>query len=174
MLDAEHHEDKLLTKRASNVKSSSNGNGDTVAPLPAPTKQISQEKKYHILIIEDNVTNAKILSRSLTRLGHNVHVCGHGKDALDYIATTQAWASNATATAPNSIPLDLVLSDMEMPVMDGMQFVREARRLQGQGLIRGHLPVVAITGNAREEQVRLAVEAGMVNAFVSWLSCGGS
>jgi len=112
---------------------------------------------YHILIVEDNITNQRVLARSLTRQGHTVHVTGHGREALSYISQSLAW----TPAIPNAVPLDIVLSDMEMPVMDGLEFVKEVRRLQQQKVIKEGFPVVAITGNARDEQVKTAKEAGM-------------
>jgi CheY-like chemotaxis protein len=51
--------------------------------------------------------------------------------------------------------------DVEMPVMDGLSCVRRIRELESKGGIIGHVPVIAITANARNEQVAVAVEAGM-------------
>lgn len=51
--------------------------------------------------------------------------------------------------------------DVEMPVMDGLGAVRRIRQLQAKGDINAHIPVIAITANARQEQVAVAIEAGM-------------
>lgn len=47
-----------------------------------------------------------------------------------------------------------------MPVMDGKAFVRQVRRLQGEGLLTQNIPVIAVTGNARNEQIQQAKECG--------------
>ena len=51
--------------------------------------------------------------------------------------------------------------DLEMPVMDGLGAVRRIRQLEARGDINAHVPVIAITANARPEQVAVAMEAGM-------------
>jgi CheY-like chemotaxis protein len=51
--------------------------------------------------------------------------------------------------------------DVEMPVMDGLGAVRRIRQLEDKGDINAHIPVIAITANARQEQVAVALEAGM-------------
>lgn len=51
--------------------------------------------------------------------------------------------------------------DVEMPVMDGLGAVRRIRQLESKGDITHHVPVIAITANARPEQVTTALEAGM-------------
>jgi CheY-like chemotaxis protein len=51
--------------------------------------------------------------------------------------------------------------DVEMPVMDGLGAVRRIRQLEDKGDINKHIPVIAITANARQEQVAVALEAGM-------------
>jgi CheY-like chemotaxis protein len=48
-----------------------------------------------------------------------------------------------------------------MPVMDGLGAVRRIRQLEDKGDINKHIPVIAITANARQEQVAVALEAGM-------------
>lgn len=116
--------------------------------------------RLNVLIVEDNLINQKVLARSVTKLGHNVMVAGHGKEALQYISKTSSWNDGP---AQGACHLDIVFSDLEMPEQDGLGFVAEVRRLQREGIIRGHLPVVAITGNARAEQVNLAMKAGMVS-----------
>lgn len=57
--------------------------------------------------------------------------------------------------------LSIVLMDIEMPVMDGLTCIRRIRELQASEHIIGHIPVLAVSANARSEQVRQAVEAGM-------------
>ena len=49
-----------------------------------------------------------------------------------------------------------------MPVMDGLTCTKKIRELERDGKLTGHVPIIAVTANARAEQVRTALEAGMV------------
>ncbi|MCJ1471987.1 hypothetical protein MMC13_000631 [Lambiella insularis] len=112
--------------------------------------------KYDILLVEDNVVNQKILGKRLEKAGCTVHVANHGQEALDFLRQTRFWRGNSTGKA-----LDLILMDLEMPVMDGLTCTRRIRELQQEGEIEQHIPVIAVTANARTEQVNEAFAAGM-------------
>jgi CheY-like chemotaxis protein len=90
---------------------------------------------------------------------HTVHVADDGLAALNFLATT-TFASCPSSSSP-PIPLSIILMDVEMPVMDGLGAVRRIRQLEAKGDINKHIPVIAITANARQEQVAVALEAGM-------------
>lgn len=49
----------------------------------------------------------------------------------------------------------------EMPVMDGLTCTKRIRQLEKEGSIVGHIPIIAVTANARDEQIQTAIEAGM-------------
>lgn len=53
--------------------------------------------------------------------------------------------------------------DKEMPVMDGLQCTSKIREFEGQGLLNRHVPIIAVTANARSEQIATLLEAGMVS-----------
>ena len=57
--------------------------------------------------------------------------------------------------------ISVVLMDVEMPVMDGLTATKRIRELQSEGAIRCHVPIVAVTANARPEQVKEMMEAGV-------------
>jgi CheY-like chemotaxis protein len=99
----------------------------------------------------------KVLSRQLEKAGCVVHVAGHGEEALDFLKTTTFWHTQTTIGQN----LSIVLMDVEMPVMDGLTCVRRIREMQHSGEVVGHVPVLAVTANARNEQVKEAVNAGM-------------
>jgi CheY-like chemotaxis protein len=65
--------------------------------------------------------------------------------------------------------LSVVLMDLEMPVMDGITCVKKIRELQAAGLISGHVPVIAVTANARKDQIMMSMSAGMVGDFTNSL-----
>jgi CheY-like chemotaxis protein len=103
----------------------------------------------------DNLVNQKVMSQQLRRAGYSVAVANHGLEALEHLK------KSSHADPSNGTPLNLVLCDVEMPVMDGLEFMRTVRNMEIQGTLKGHMPVIAVTANARAEQQALALEAGM-------------
>lgn len=114
------------------------------------------------------------MSQQLRRLGCTVHLANHGLEALDFLRKTSFWADRPASTraleeAPSPktrlqsdiIPLSVVLMDLEMPVLGGLETVKRIRSLQSEGTIVGHVPVIAVTANARREQIAVAIEHGM-------------
>lgn len=124
------------------------------APLKAP---IAATVPKHVLIVEDNLVNQKVLSKQLRSAGCIVSVANHGEEALVFLATTRFWKGNEESGKE----LAVVLMDLEMPVMDGLTCVKRIRQLQKEGLIVRHIPVIAVTANARSEQIATAKESGM-------------
>ena len=98
-----------------------------------------------VLLVEDNPVNMLIAHEMLESLGLDVIQAEDGQQALDLIGAH---------------PLDLVLMDCQMPVLDGYAAARQIRAREAKfGLPR--LPVVALTANAFDEDARLATESGM-------------
>lgn len=95
------------------------------------------------------------MSQQLKRAGYVVAVANHGLDALEHLKKSRH------ADPRNGTRLDLVLCDVEMPIMDGLEFMRTVRDMETRGTLKGHLPVIAVTANARAEQQSMALEAGM-------------
>ena len=121
-----------------------------------------QSSPLNVLVLEDNLVNQQVLCRQLRNRGHQVKAANHGAEGLTALRTVDpAPKSSSTKTiAPQTF--DVVLCDIEMPVMNGTQFVREVRKLEKQGLLPGHIPIIAVTANARSGQVGEAIEAGTV------------
>jgi CheY-like chemotaxis protein len=115
---------------------------------------------YHILLVEDNLINQKVLSKQLRNTGCTVHVANHGVEALDFLSTTALW--NGGSLDENRNELSVILMDLEMPIMDGLTCTRRIRDLERAGTVREHVPIIAVTANARMEQMDLAIDAGMV------------
>jgi CheY-like chemotaxis protein len=128
---------------------------------PLLGRKFSEDKitaaELHVLVVEDNLVNQRVLAKQLRNLGMKVAVANHGGEALEYLRTTR-YCLRGDAAAKE---LSLVLMDWEMPVMDGLTCVREIRKLQKEGIVRGHVPVIAVTANVRSEQVSEALTAGM-------------
>lgn len=99
-----------------------------------------------VLIVDDNPVNLLVCSVQLERAGASIKTAVDGQAGLDLIA--QASASGQG--------FDLVLMDIQMPVMDGLQAVRRVRQLpQGRGL-----PVIALSAGVTEDEQREALAAG--------------
>jgi signal transduction histidine kinase/CheY-like chemotaxis protein len=98
----------------------------------------------HVLLVEDNETNQRVASRLLQRLGLRPDIAANGREALDALET---------------IHYDLVLMDLQMPVMDGFEATLEVRRRET--LSGEHIPIVAMTANALPEDRRACQAAGM-------------
>ncbi|KAH0370992.1 histidine kinase, partial [Aureobasidium melanogenum] len=113
-------------------------------------------KDMHVLLVEDNLINSKVMAKQLRKLGCEVDVAENGLEALNHLSKTTYLSSTKEAT-----PLSLILLDVEMPIMDGLTCIRRIRALEQSGEIVGHVPVIAITANARNEQIASAIEAGM-------------
>jgi CheY-like chemotaxis protein len=75
------------------------------------------------------------------------------------------WRGDGTTTGDDErLELGVVLMDQEMPVMDGLTCTKKIRELESEGKLTGHVPIIAVTANARAEQVQTALDAGMVSS----------
>ncbi|KAI4715899.1 hypothetical protein E4T48_07905 [Aureobasidium sp. EXF-10727] len=119
-----------------------------------------------ILIVEDNLVNQKVLQKQLTKLGYRVQTANHGQEALDYLTSTSAWKHKNQDPANMLQDVDVVLMDIEMPVMDGLTCSRRIREMQATGDIVRHIPIIAVSANARTEQTDQAYDAGVDDFIV--------
>ena len=99
-----------------------------------------------------------VLQKQLRNLGCTVHVANHGGECIDRLKESRFWIDHED----HGIQLHVILMDLEMPVMDGLTCARKIRELQRKGDIVRHVPIIAVTANARLEQINDALEAGMV------------
>ena len=109
-------------------------------------------KGKHILLVEDNELNREIAQEILQEYGFLVDTAENGAVAVEKVSTA----------APGSY--DLVLMDVQMPIMDGYTATRKIRALDDPA--RAKLPILAMTANAFDEDRRNALESGM-NGFLS-------
>jgi PAS domain S-box-containing protein len=110
---------------------------------PSPELLLAHEYPLEVLLAEDNVVNQKVALRFLQRLGYRAEVVSNG---LEVITTLEARH------------YDLVLMDLQMPEMDGLEASRQIRRL----LPADRQPrIIALTANAMQGDRELCLEAGM-------------
>jgi CheY-like chemotaxis protein len=166
--------------------------------------------KLHVLLVEDNLVNQKVLKKQLQKFGWTISVVGDGTEALEWLKRSIYWRDNeeessATEdTDPAAFlhcqePLDLILMDIEMPKMDGLTCARRIRDHEEQGRLgpppsaatpqqastpspsfitpfnleptkcppsrKLRLPILAVSANARMEQIKEALAAGMDDAI---------
>ncbi|MCX4239147.1 ATP-binding protein [Paraliomyxa miuraensis] len=121
----------------------------TEAPTPAPAPAwVGPE--HRVLLVEDNKINQMVVQAMLGRYGLTVEVAEDGQQAIDQLEQSS---------------FDLVVMDVHMPVMDGLEATRRLRSLEkAQG--RRHTPVVAVTANALPED-RQACHASGMDDFIA-------
>ena len=122
--------------------------GNVEAPLPDvatafPANDQIQARKLHVLVVDDVAMNRDIASAFLRAAGHQVTCAESGENAIAVVTDTE---------------FDVLLMDVRMPGMDGLEATRRIRSLQGA---RGQVPIVALTAQAFTEQVAECRRAGM-------------
>jgi two-component system, sensor histidine kinase len=105
-----------------------------ISDAPAPS--------FHILIAEDNAINQNVLLAHLENLGHRCSIANDGKEAVELLEKQTP---------------DLILMDMQMPIMDGVEATRAIRK-------KGYtLPIIAVTANAFAKDREVCLAAGMTD-----------
>lgn len=116
-----------------------------VAPIAAPAR-----KGLSILVAEDNEINALLMRSLLGRLGHHAVITSNGEQALE------SWQAARSAGAP----YDLVLMDIQMPQLNGIETTKRIRHLEAAEAGRP-TPILALTANTLVEDRYACFEAGM-------------
>lgn len=101
-------------------------------------------KDSNVLLVEDNLINQKIVQLSLQKMVRNIDVANNGKEALDKFGISK---------------YDIILMDIQMPVMDGLIATKKIRELESS--THSHIPIIAITANALLGDKETCIAAGM-------------
>lgn len=133
--------DALMELLENNVESK------TPSSLKELEEQLKQYQQVRILIVEDNQINQEIVQQLLEPFNFQIELAENGQEAIDKIALTK---------------FDLILMDVQMPVMDGLEATAIIRKLPGCEA----LPILAMTANAFEEDRRKCLNAGMNDHLV--------
>jgi CheY-like chemotaxis protein len=126
--------------------------GPGEASTPAPARAAAP---LQILVAEDNEFNSQHLEGLLVRRGHTVRLVDNGRKALALLGITD----EGSGTGPPAPSFDLLLLDLQMPELDGLQVVRAIR--ERERATGAHLPVIALTARARSEDRERCLAAGM-------------
>jgi len=125
--------------------------GDGIVELPDETEpNVTATRSLSVLVAEDNEINALLMRSLLTRLGHQAVITTSGEEALE------SWLSAKAA----GTPYDLVLMDIQMPGLDGIETTRRIRAREAGSSSR-QTPILALTANALVEDRYTCFEAGM-------------
>ena len=126
--------------------------GDEVATLqPLTTKHDEAPRgKVRLLLAEDNIVNQKVVMGILRKFGYHIDVVSNGVDVLKALETK---------------PYDLVIMDVQMPDIDGMEATRIIRNPES-AVLNHQVPVIALTAHAMQGDRERCIEAGM-NDYVS-------
>ncbi len=117
---------------------------------PANTKMTSDNltvdlKEANILLVEDNLINQKIVILSIQKLVKNIDVANNGQEAVDMFVKTK---------------YDIILMDIQMPIMDGIQATKKIREIEGTNT-SVPTPIIAITANALAGDREHCLASGM-------------
>ena len=110
--------------------------------LDSPDSSLSG---FKILLAEDNLVNQKVAKRVLTHLGYEVDIVSNGKEAIKAIADKS---------------YDLILMDIQMPEMDGLETTKYIRKQESE-LQLPPIAIVAMTANVTDDDQNVCRDAGM-------------
>jgi signal transduction histidine kinase/DNA-binding response OmpR family regulator len=138
-----------LAARFNEVECTFDERSDDAGPEPRRPRPHG-DHSLAILVAEDNDINALLARALLSRLGHRSTIASTGTDAVE------SWLAARAAGAP----YDLVLMDMHMPNVDGIEATRRIRAAEADGA-SPRTPIIALTANAFAEDREACVAAGM-------------
>ncbi|TIA50996.1 hypothetical protein D6C83_04664 [Aureobasidium pullulans] len=124
-----------------------------------PIRKAAQPNNLSVLLVEDNHVNQVVLAKQLRRAGYTVFTADDGQEAFDFLKSSRHWKGHGKSS---DLPrVDFICMDIEMPIIDGMTCTKMIRQAQQDGEITNHIPIIAVTANARSEQLQAAIDVGM-------------
>jgi CheY-like chemotaxis protein len=109
-----------------------------------------QRNKVRVLLAEDNIVNQRVAAAMLKKMELKVEAAANGAEVME---------------ALRNIPFDLILMDVQMPVMDGLEATREIRNPESD-VLDHDIPIIAMTAHALEGDKERCLKAGM-NDYIS-------
>jgi signal transduction histidine kinase/two-component SAPR family response regulator/HPt (histidine-containing phosphotransfer) domain-containing protein len=136
---------ETLTRAFSNTKSEP----DQIPQLVRTKQTLASQRPLRVLLCDDNTINQKVAVRILQQLGYESDLAANGREALDALVRK---------------PYDLILMDVMMPEMDGLEATRAIRKLEQSGgsvNLNSHIIIVAMTAQAMQGDREKCLVAGM-------------
>lgn len=122
------------------------------SPPPVTTRPVARpdpgRRAVKVLVAEDNPVNQMFVARMLERRGHQVTVANNGAEVIDCLDTTPE-------------PYDIILMDVQMPVLDGFEATGVIRERESRRPGRGRIPIIAVTAHAMKGEERRCLDSGM-------------
>lgn len=117
----------------------------------SPVAPINQAQHKKVLIVDDNKINLLVAQKQIERnfAGIQIILANHGAEAVQMVIDHD---------------VDLVLMDMQMPVMNGIEATIEIRKLQNRK--KAKVPIVAMTANAGKAEIQACMDAGMNDSLI--------
>jgi len=119
------------------------------AAAESPVTDAAPSRALRILLVEDSLVNQKLAATILQQAGHQVVVAAHGRAGIE------AWQSQY---------FDLILMDIQMPEMDGIEATHVIRRQERE--TGEHIPIIALTAHALKGDQERCLQAGM-DAYIA-------
>lgn len=111
-------------------------------------------ERLNILLVEDNLLNQRIVTFSLKRFNHEVVIANNGIEAIEQFSEKK---------------FDVILMDIMMPIMDGLEATIKIRELESSNMIEKRTPIIALTANImdndREKCILLGMDDFMAKPF---------
>jgi CheY-like chemotaxis protein len=122
-----------------------NEQSSTENPNPLSSGNPSHRNKLHVLLVEDNEVNQEVMRGLLTLLGDEVTVANNGEEAVALFQSKK---------------FDIVLMDLNMPILDGLKATDSIRKLPG-----GNLPIIAVTANTFSGEQENCLQHGITHVL---------
>lgn len=107
---------------------------------------MSMDERLNILLVEDNLLNQRIVTFSLKRYNHEVTIANHGGEAIERFCERK---------------FDVILMDIMMPVMDGLEATVKIREIEKINNIKPRTPIIALTANTMDNDRDKCISYGM-------------
>lgn len=115
-----------------------------------PAPEGGEQSSLRVLVAEDDVVNRRLICRLLQRAGHAYKAAENGREAIDLLS---------------DFPFDMLLTDVEMPQLDGLELTRHVRQGRIPG-VRPDLPILALTGYTWQEERQRISDAGVDSILI--------
>ncbi|MFZ2100232.1 MAG: response regulator, partial [Oricola sp.] len=137
---------RIVSNQGTDMTASATAMASTITTRP----EMFLKSGLNVLVAEDNPVNALLTLRMLEKLGHRVHHVENGKAAVDAVRATHLQTG---------VPYDIVLMDLHMPVLDGVDAISAVRRFEDENELPP-VPILALTADVLPETHIAVLNAG--------------